>query len=72
MLSGVGVNKFEHPVMLLPLKNIKWFLTLLIFAMQVITYNYKISSPGELPDPGIEMGSSALQADSLPVEMLAS
>ena len=34
MLSGVGVNKFEHPVMLLPLKNIKWFLTLLIFAMQ--------------------------------------
>ena len=25
-------------------------------------------SPGELPDPGIELGSAALQADSLPSE----
>ena len=25
-------------------------------------------SPGDLPDPGIEPGSSALQADSLPAE----
>ena len=27
------------------------------------------SSPGDLPDPGIEPGSSALQADSLPAEL---
>ena len=27
-------------------------------------------SPGDLPDPGIELGSSALQADSLPAELL--
>ena len=27
-------------------------------------------SPGDLPDPGIEPGSSALQADSLPTELL--
>ena len=26
-------------------------------------------SPGELPDPGIEPGSSALQADYLPTEL---
>ena len=26
------------------------------------------SSPGDFPDPGIELGSSALQADSLPSE----
>ena len=26
------------------------------------------SSPGDLPDPGIEPGSPALQADSLPSE----
>ena len=26
-------------------------------------------SPGDLPDPGIEPGSSALQADSLPFEL---
>ena len=26
-------------------------------------------SPGDLPDPGIEPGSSALQADSLPTEL---
>ena len=25
--------------------------------------------PGELPDPGIEPGSPALQADSLPAEL---
>ena len=28
-----------------------------------------ILSPGELPDPGIELGSPALQADSLPAEL---
>ena len=27
------------------------------------------SSPGDLPDPGIEPGSPALQADSLPTEL---
>ena len=27
-------------------------------------------SPGDLPDPGIEPGSPALQADSLPTELL--
>ena len=26
-------------------------------------------SPGDLPDPGIEPGSPALQADSLPTEL---
>ena len=28
-----------------------------------------MSSPGDLPDPGIEPGSPALQADSLPTEL---
>ena len=28
-----------------------------------------ILSPGDLPDPGIEQGSPALQADSLPTEL---
>ena len=28
-----------------------------------------IPSPGDLPDPGIEPGSPALQADSLPAEL---
>ena len=28
-------------------------------------------SPGDLPDPGIEPGSPALQADSLPTELPA-
>ena len=27
-------------------------------------------SPGDLPDPGIEPGSRALQADALPSELL--
>ena len=29
-----------------------------------------VHSPGELPDPGIKAGSPALQADSLPAELL--
>ena len=29
-----------------------------------------ICSPGGLPDPGIELGSPALQVDSLPAELL--
>ena len=28
-----------------------------------------IPSPGDLPDPGVELGSPALQADSLPTEL---
>ena len=30
---------------------------------------YPFPFPGDLPDPGIEPGSPALQADSLPVEL---
>ena len=30
---------------------------------------YPISSPGDLPDPGNQLGSAALQADSLPAEL---
>ena len=30
---------------------------------------YPIPSPADLPDPGIEPGSPALQADSLPAEL---
>ena len=30
---------------------------------------YPILSPGELPDPGINPGSPALQVDSLPAEL---
>ena len=29
-----------------------------------------VPSPGDLPHPGIESGSPALQADSLPTELL--
>ena len=30
---------------------------------------YPIPSLGDLPDPGIELGSPTLQADSLPAEL---
>ena len=30
---------------------------------------YRVPSPGNLPDPGIDLGSPALQADSLPTEL---
>ena len=30
---------------------------------------WPIPSPGDLPNPGMELGSPALQADSLPAEL---
>ena len=38
------------------------------FAMQEYCSGFPFSSPGDLPDPGIEPGSPALQADSLSSE----
>ena len=38
------------------------------FSRQQLWNGLPFPSPGDLPDPGIEHGSSALQADSLPSE----
>ena len=38
------------------------------FSTQEYRSGLPFPSPGDLPDPGIEPGSSALQADSLPFE----
>ena len=38
------------------------------FSRQEYWIGLSFPSPGDLPDPGIEPGSSALQADSLPSE----
>ena len=38
------------------------------FSRQEYWSGLPIPSPGDLPDPGIEPGSPALQADSLPSE----
>ena len=40
------------------------------FSSQEYWSELPVSSPGDLPDPGIEPGSSTLQADSLPSEPL--
>ena len=39
------------------------------FSRQEYCSGLPLPSPGELPDPGIEPGSPALQADSLPTEL---
>ena len=39
------------------------------FSRQEYWSGLPFPSPGDLPDPGIEPGSSALQADSLPTEL---
>ena len=39
------------------------------FSQQEYWSGLSFSSPGDLPDPGIEHGSPALQADSLPSEL---
>ena len=36
--------------------------------LQARILEWVVLSPGDLPDPGIEPGSSALQGDSLPAE----
>ena len=38
------------------------------FSSQDYWSEYPFSSPGNLPDPGFESGSPAVQADSLPTE----
>ena len=40
------------------------------FSSQEYWSGFPFPSPGLLPDPGIEPGSPALQADSLPSELL--
>ena len=41
------------------------------FSRQECWSGLPFPSPGDLPDPGIEAGSPALQADALPSEPLA-
>ena len=41
----------------------------LVFSRQEYWAGFPFPSPGDLPDPGIEPGSPALQADSLPTEL---
>ena len=38
--------------------------------LQARILEWPFPSPSDLPDPGIELGSPALQADSLPTELL--
>ena len=40
------------------------------FSRQEYWSRLPFPSPGDLPDPGIEPGAPALQADSLPTELL--
>ena len=40
------------------------------FSIQEFWSGLPFPSPGDLPNPGIEPGSPALQADSLPIELL--
>ena len=39
------------------------------FSSQEYWSGLPLLSPGDLPDPGIELGSPSLQADSLPTEL---
>ena len=39
------------------------------FSRQEFWSELSFPSPGDLPNPGIELGSPALQADSLPTEL---
>ena len=38
--------------------------------LQARILEWPFPSPADLPDPGIELGSPALQADSLPTKLL--
>ena len=47
----------------------RFFTTWATREAQELWTRYPIPSPGDLPDPGIELGCPALQADSLPTEL---
>ena len=52
----------------LEIGHCRWILYCLSYQERPWT-GYPIPSPGDLPDPGIKLGSPALQADSLPAEL---
>ena len=47
----------------------RFFTSLAKREVQEYWSGYPIHSPADLPNPGIELGSSALQADHLPMEL---
>ena len=68
-----------HKVKVKPLSRVQLFVTLwtvahqtppsMGFSRQEYWNGLAFPSPEDLPDPGIEPGSPALQADSLPTEL---
>ena len=70
LLGGVGLVTKSCPTLVTP-----WIITLqaplsIGLSRQEYWSGLPFASPGNLPDPGIEPGSPALQADSLPSEPL--
>ena len=74
-ISTVNSNKLKYKVWVLSyFIRVRLFATRLLcpwgFSKQEYWRRLPCPSPGGLPDPGMEPGSPALQADSLPSELL--
>ena len=65
LLQGIFPTQKSNP----GLPHCRWILQLSQQGSPGILVWEPIPSPGDLPNPGIEPGSPALQADSLPAEL---
>ena len=69
MNGGGGLVAKSSPTLVTPLSKMGHLVCVQGFSRQDYWSGLTFPSPGDLPDPGIELGSPALQADSLPGEL---
>ena len=71
--TGVGSLSFSRgssqPMDRTQVSHCRWILYQLSHKGSPRTLEWAIRSPADLPNPGIELGSPALQVDSLPTEL---
>ena len=69
LITGGGLVARSYPSLATPQTVTHQAILSMGFSRQEYWSGLPSPSPGDLPDPGIEPGSPALQADSLPTEL---
>ena len=69
LITGGGLGARSYPSLATPQTVTHQAILSMGFSRQEHWSGLPSPSPGDLPDPGIEPGSPALQADSLPTEL---
>ena len=68
IITGVGCHALFKSLSHVQLFVTPWTIQSLEFSRPEYCSREPFPSPGDLPNPGIELRSSSLQADSLPAE----